>query len=173
MNKKSILIFSAIILICLTIFSVYKILNIGEVPDPTEKTENEVKRPTVKTEKSDNGFTAYSLSNIDITDPSANLIFLKNFDGTDKEELHVNVGSLYYFKNISNESKKIEVLELTDDYMTISIPKGFAPTKESGGFSLVDDYDKITIRKNTGICLNYQITDILYGNSHYFFYVNQ
>ena len=60
---------------------------------------------------------------------------------------------------------------MNDDYITISID-GLAPTKEIGGFSLIDKYDKVTIKKNTGICLNVQATDLTNG-SVYFFYVNQ
>ena len=56
-----------------------------------------------------------------------------------------------------------------NSYITISI-NGLAPTKESGGFSLIDKYDKVTIKKNTGICLNVQATDLANG-SVYFFYV--
>lgn len=56
---------------------------------------------------------------------------------------------------------------LTDDYITIYID-GLAPSKETGGFSLIDKYDKITIKKNTGVSLNVQATD-LHDGAVYFF----
>ena len=161
MNKKRVIIVITIIVILLIILGIIKIFNKNEKKnDETNKIETVI---------SDNGFEAYSISNIHITNSNANLIFLDDIDGKGQDELIVREGDIYTFNKYGE--RKIQVLELTDDYITISID-GLAPTKESGGHSLIDKYDKVTIKKNTGICLNVQATDLLNG-SVYLFYVNQ
>lgn len=161
MNKKIAIIIVTIIVIILIIFWIAKIFNSNEKELP--KVYNKL-----ETVESDTEFAAYSLNNINISNSNANLIFLNNINGKDQEELIVNEGSTYSFNKHGTHT--IEVLELTDDYITISI-NGLAPRKKTGGFSLIDNYDKITIKRNTGICLNVQATDLLDG-AVYFFYVN-
>ena len=165
MNKKLILIFAIIIAIICIIFGIYKLLNNKESNETPLNTVNQ----KAETVESNNGFKAFSLNNINISDNNANLIFLDNLDGKGQEELKASVGFSYSFNKYGEHT--IKVLELTNDYITISI-SGLAPSKDSGGFSLVEKYDKITIQKNTGICLNVQATDLIDG-SVYFFYVNQ
>lgn len=161
MNKKYIIIPIIIIVIILIIVGMIKIFNSDK--------EIEEKITKVETVESDNEFKAYSLNNVNISNPSANLIFLDDVDGTGQDELNVKIGDVYSFNKYGEHS--IEVLELTDEYMTISI-NGLAPTKKTGGFSLIDHYDEVTIKRNTGICLNVQATDLPDG-SVYFFFVNQ
>lgn len=158
----------AIVVILTLIFIVIIIVGINQLHNKKDSKEP-ISKPKIETVPSDNGFRAYSLSNINITNPNANLIFLDDIDGKGQEELNVSVGSTYSFEKYGKNT--IKVLELNDDYITISID-GLAPTKETGGFSLIDKYDKVTIKKNTGICLNVQATDLING-SVYFFYVNQ
>ena len=162
MKNKTIIAILILIFVAIIIFGINKLFN-------KDKQKEITSEPTIETITSDNGFKAYSLSNITITNPNANLIFLDDIDGTGQEELNVSLGSTYTFKKYGDHT--IKVLELNDDFITISI-KGLAPTKESGGFSLTDKYDKVTIKKNTGICLNVKATDLANG-SVYFFYVNQ
>ena len=162
MKNKTIVIILALIFITMIIFGINKLFNKKEQKENTSK-------PTIETITSDNDFKVYSLSNINITNPNANLIFLDNINGTGQKELSVSIGSTYSFEKYGDHT--IKVLELNDDYITISI-NGLAPIKETGGFSLIDKYDKVTIKKNTGICLNVQATDLKNG-SVYFFYVNK
>ena len=156
----------AIVVILTLIFIVIIIVGINQLHNKKDSKEP-ISKPKIETVPSDNGFISYSLSNINITNSNANLIFLDDIDGTGQEELNVSLGSTYSFKKYGNHT--IKVLELNDDYITISID-GLTPTKETGGFSLIDKYDKVTIKKNTGICLNVQATDLANG-SVYFFYV--
>ena len=166
MYKKLILIFAIIIAIIFIIFGIYKLLNNKESNEtPSNNVNNKV-----ETVASNNGFSAYSLNNINISDANANLIFLDDLDGKGQDELKASVGFSYSFNKFGEHT--IKVLELTNDYITISIDSRLAPSKESGGFSLVDNYDKVTIQKNTGIRLNVQVTDLIDG-SVYFFYVNR
>lgn len=160
MKNKTIVVIITLILIVIIVFGINEIFNKKGQKETTSK-------PAIETITSDNGFKSYSLSNINITNSNANLIFLDDIDVTGQEELNVSLGSTYSFKKYGNHT--IKVLELNDDYITISID-GLAPTKEKGGFSLIDKYDKVTIKKNTGICLNVQATDLANG-SVYFFYV--
>ena len=162
MKNKTIVVILTLIFIVIMIFGIKQLYNKDDSKEPISK-------PTIETITSDNGFKAYSISNINVTNPNANLIFLDNIDGAGQEELNVSLGSTYSFEKYGKNT--IKVLELNDDYITISID-GLAPTKETGGFSLIDKYDKVTIKKNTGICLNVQATDLING-SVYFFYVNQ
>ena len=166
MYKKPILIFATIIVIIFIIFCIYKLLNNKE----SNETQLNNVNNKVETITSNNGFMTYSLNNIKISDTNANLIFLDDLDGKDQDELKASVGFSYSFNKFGEHT--IKVLELTNDYITISIDSGLAPTKESGGFSLIDKYDKVTIQKNTGICLNVQATDLIDG-SVFFFYVNR
>ena len=161
MKNKTIIIILALVFVAIIILGINKLFNKEKQKEPTSK-------PTIET-TGNNGFKAYPLSDITITNPNANLIFLDDIDGTGQEELNVSLGSTYSFKKYGDHT--IKVLELNDDFITISI-KGLAPTKESGGFSLTDKYDKVTIKKNTGICLNVKATDLTNG-AVYFFYVNQ
>lgn len=166
MYKKLIFIFAIIIVFIFIVFGIYKLLNNKERNEtPLNSVNNKVETVT-----SNNGFKAYSLNNINISDANANLIFLDDLDGKGQDELNASVGFSYSFNKFGEHT--IKVLELTNDYITISIDSRLAPTKENGGFSLVDKYDKVTIQKNTGICLNVQATDLING-SVYFFYVNQ
>lgn len=162
MKNKTIVGILTLIFIVIIFLGIKQLYNKKDSKEPISK-------PKIKTVLSDNGFRTYSLSNINISNPNANLIFIDDIDGTGQEELNVNLGSTFSFEKEGEHT--IKVLELNDDYITISI-KGLAPTKESGGFSLNDKYDKVTIKKNTGICLNVQATDLING-SVYFFYVNQ
>lgn len=163
MKSKTIVVIITLIFIVITILGINKIFNKEEQKEPISK-------PKIETIPSDNGFKAYSLNNINITNPNANLIFLDNIDGTGQKELSVSIDSTYSFEK-HGENYTIKVLKLNDDYITISI-EGLAPTKETGGFSLIEHYNTVTIKKNTGICLNVQATD-LYDGSVYFFYINQ
>ena len=166
MYKKIILIFVIIIVIVLIILGIYNLPNNKE----SNKTPLNNVNNKVETVTSNNGFAAYSLNNINISDANANLIFLDDLDGKGQDELKASVGFSYSFNKHGKHT--IKVLELTNDYITISLDHGLAPTKESDGFSLITKYDKVTIQKNTGICLNIQATDLIDG-SIYFFYVNR
>ena len=161
-KNKTIVVILILIFIAIIIIAINKLYNKKDSKESTPK-------PTIETITSDNGFKTYSLNNINITNPNANLIFLDNLDGTGQNELSVSIGSTYSFEKYGDHT--IKVLELNNDYITISI-NGLAPTKESGGFSLIEHYNTVTIKKNTGICLNVQATDLSNG-SVYFFYVNK
>lgn len=148
MNKKIIFILAIIFIITFILFWKFK------MPTNDGKFNTE--------------FKVYELPNIKMLSPESNLIFLDDIDGTGKVELKVKEGFEYSFNKAGEHT--IKVLELTYDYIMISV-EGLAPTKNTGGFSLIEKYDKIKIEKNTGVCLNIQATD-LYDGSVYFFYVN-
>ena len=88
MNKKLILIFAIIIAIICIIFGIYKLLNNKESNETPLNTVNQ----KAETVESNNGFKAFSLNNINISDNNANLIFLDNLDGKGQEELKASVG---------------------------------------------------------------------------------
>ncbi len=155
MNKKNVIIIIVIIIVvALAILGVIKLFS-------------------SKTKDSESDIKVYPLSDINISDSSANLIFAKNIDSTNQqEELHVSEGFEYIF-NSAGSQHSVKVVELTDDYITLSLnsKEGLAPTMNSGGFGLIDRYDELTIKKNTGIHLNVQVTDNFDGGV-YFFYVS-
>ena len=152
MNKKIIISFVIIIIIILLFLGMYKVI--------TNKPNNDGNL--------DSEFETYSLTtDIKTLNPESNLLFLDDLDGSGQVELKAKNGFKYSFNKAGVHT--IEVLELTDDYITLGI-EGLAPTKKSGGFSLTEKYDKVTIEKNTGICLNVQATD-LYDGAVYFFYI--
>lgn len=115
----------------------------------------------------DNDFRVYSLDKSKIKDTKANLIFMKDIDGSGQEERIVKKGDKYSFK-IHGNDYEVEILKITDEYMTISI-EGLAPTKQNGSFSLIKDYDKITIKRNTGVSLNAQATDLIDGEVYIYY----
>lgn len=115
----------------------------------------------------DNEFRVYSLDKSKIKDTKANLIFMKDIDGSGQEERVVKKGDKYSFK-IHGNDYEVEILKITDEYMTISI-EGLAPTKQNGSFSLIKDYDKITIKRNTGVSLNAQATDLIDGEVYIYY----
>ena len=108
-----------------------------------------------------NEFKVYSLDKSKIKDAKTNFIFMEDIDGSGQKEKRVEKGDKYSFKIFGTEYT-IEILKITNQYMTISI-KGLAPTKRDGTFSLIKDYDKITIKRNTGVELNAQATDLIDG----------
>ena len=170
--KKNLLLVIIVLIVIGLVVAIFILVPKNE-NENTEINENVVSTNSttiqLETIQSDTGFKTFTANSINITNPNANFIFLNDLNGTSQDELTVTEGYIYSFKKFGEH--KIEILELTDDYMTISI-KGLAPTKETGGFSLIGDYDKVTIEKNTGICLNVQATDIPNG-SVYLFYVNK
>ena len=163
MNKKLVVILLLVIIfIALVGFIIFKMVSTPEKKSTPEK--------QIETVDSDNGFIAYSLSNITVSDPKANLIFIDELGEEGQQEFKTNLGYLYNFNKYGEHT--IKVLELTEDYITLSLSKGLAPTKDVGGFSMTESYDKVTIKKNTGICLNVQKEDLKDGYIH-IFYVNK
>lgn len=89
------------------------------------------KTNTIKPDTYNSEFEIYSLNDINISNSNTNLIFLDDLDGTQQEELIVKTGDSYSFNKFGEHT--IKVLELTDNFITISID-GLAPTKKSGRF---------------------------------------
>lgn len=158
MKNKNIRIITSIAIIFIFVFGIFysiRIFNSNNKLNKTNLFNNEE-------------FEIYSLNNITINDSNANLIFLDDLNSLEQKELSVKVGDAYTFNKYGDHT--IKVLELTNEFIIISI-EGLAPTKKTGGFSLNEEYNKVKILKNTGICLNVQGTDF-YDGDVYLFYIN-
>ena len=95
MKNISIVVILTLIFIVIIIFLIMQLNNKKDLKKP-------ISNPILETIPSDNGFKTYSLKNINMANPNANLIFLDNIDGTGKEELNVSLGSTYSFEKYGN-----------------------------------------------------------------------
>lgn len=117
---------------------------------------------------SDDNYMLFKINNIKKKKKDANILVRYDDEGKIVDEFKIKQKDTVNAFKMGNH--KIKIVKITNDYVTISLDD-LAPTKKDGTFSLTKKYKNVVIKKNTGLQLNIQATD-LYKGYIYFFYVS-
>ena len=141
-----------------TSFLVYKMV--------TKKAEKPAVEVMKELEDQTGEFKLYSVESTYTESKNINLIMHGNYI---ENEMKVAEGE-YFTLNTGVTIHEFTVKEVTDDHITLK-SEGLAPERVDGTFSLTDTYDTITIKKNTGLRLFEQATDVTGDTGIYLYYV--
>ena len=141
-----------------TSFLVYKMV--------TKKAEKPAVEVMKELENQTGEFKLYSVESTYTESENINLIMHGNYV---ENEMKAAEGD-FFTMNTGVSIHEFTVKEVTADHITLAI-EGLAPEKVDGTFSLLDTYDTITIKKNTGVRLFEQATDVTGDTGIYLYYV--
>lgn len=147
-------------LIFLIVFSII-IISIGTILFFCNREEH------VEKVSSNNKYTLYELKNMKKEKKKNNVVIWFEETGKIREEYNVKKGTVISISKFGVHN--IKITNINNKSFTISVDD-LAPTKKDGSFSLTAKYNSIVIKKNTGLQLNVQATD-LYQGYIYLFYV--
>lgn len=141
-----------------TCYFVYRVLN-SKPEKPAVEVMKELETQTGE-------FKLYSVESTYTESENINLIMHGNYV---ENEMKAAEGD-FFTMNTGVSIHEFTVKEVTADHITLAI-EGLAPEKVDGTFSLLDTYDTITIKKNTGVRLFEQATDVTGDTGIYLYYV--
>ena len=156
MKKKKISIILIIISIIIIIIGIICLIHNSKL-DTTKKIGTE------------NGFQVFSTDYVRVNKKKTNIVIWYGKDGKVKTEHIVKKGTKLRINQFGFHYVTIE--DITKDKVTISMEE-LAPTKKNGTFNMTKKYNNVVVKKNTGIQLNVQATD-LYQGYVYFFYITK